>query len=65
MFNLREGFGKKDDTLPTRILEEPIAAGPSKGNTVPLDKLLPMYYETRKWDANGNVPDSAKKELGL
>jgi aldehyde:ferredoxin oxidoreductase len=65
IFNLREGFGKKDDKLPTRILEDPIPAGPSKGNTVPLAKLLPMYYETRGWDAEGKVSDKLKAKLGL
>ncbi|MFX1464867.1 MAG: aldehyde ferredoxin oxidoreductase family protein [Promethearchaeota archaeon] len=56
-FNIREGFGKKDDTLPTRILEDPIPAGPSAGNTAKegMD-LLETYYKTRGWDSNGNPP---------
>ena len=56
-FNLREGFGKKDDTLPTRILEDPIPAGPSAGNTAKegMD-LLETYYKTRGWDSNGKPP---------
>ncbi len=54
-FNIREGFGKKDDTLPTRILEEPIPDGPSKGHTAKegMD-LLETYYKTRGWDSDGN-----------
>jgi aldehyde:ferredoxin oxidoreductase len=56
-FNLREGFGKKDDTLPTRILEDPIPAGPSEGHTAKegMD-LLEQYYKTRGWDSDGNPP---------
>jgi aldehyde:ferredoxin oxidoreductase len=54
-FNIREGFGKKDDTLPTRILEEPIPAGPAEGHTAKegMD-LLDAYYKTRGWDSEGN-----------
>jgi aldehyde:ferredoxin oxidoreductase len=53
-FNLREGFTKKDDTLPTRILEEPIPAGPAAGHTAKegMD-LLDQYYKTRGWDSQG------------
>ncbi|MFX1519174.1 MAG: aldehyde ferredoxin oxidoreductase family protein [Promethearchaeota archaeon] len=56
-FNMREGFGKKDDRVPTRILEEPIPAGPSKGHTAKegLD-LLETYYKTRGWDKDGKPP---------
>ena len=32
LFNLREGFARKDDTLPPRLLEEPMPLGPAKGN---------------------------------
>jgi len=65
MFNIREGIVKNEDTLPTRILEDPIPAGPSQGHTVPLNTILPMYYKTRGWDQEGNVPDSLKTKLGL
>ena len=65
MFNYREGFTADNDSLPTRILEEPIPAGPSKGNTVPLAKLKPMYYKTRGWNDDGSVPASIKSKYGL
>ena len=65
LYNLREGFTKADDTLPKRLLEEPVVAGPSKGHTVRLDGMLEEYYQFRGWDENG-VPKEAKlKELGL
>ena len=66
-FNLREGFGRKDDTLPLRLTTEPLRnAGPSEGQIVrKLDTLLDEYYRLRGWDKNG-VPTPAKlKELGL
>ncbi|GAW29823.1 aldehyde ferredoxin oxidoreductase C-terminal domain-containing protein, partial [Carboxydocella sp. ULO1] len=32
LFNLQEGYTAQDDTLPRRLLEEPIPDGPSKGS---------------------------------
>jgi len=65
LYNLREGFTKADDTLPKRILEEPISAGPSQGHTLRLAAMLEEYYQFRGWDENG-VPKKIKLvELGL
>ncbi len=65
LYNLREGFTKLDDTLPSRLLNEPVKAGPSAGHTVRLAPMLKEYYEFRGWDVNG-VPQPAKlKELSL
>ena len=65
MFNLREGFGRKDDTLPRRFLEEPMPEGPSRGNVVELDQLLADYYTQRGWDKEGKVTPEKLEELGL
>jgi len=51
MYNLREGFTGKDDTLPPRILHESTFKHMSSGH--PLDQLLPRYYQKRGWDADG------------
>jgi aldehyde:ferredoxin oxidoreductase len=59
LYNLREGFTKADDTLPARLLNEPVADGPSAGFVVKLEPMLKEYYEFRGWDASG-VPTSAK-----
>jgi aldehyde:ferredoxin oxidoreductase len=65
LFNLQEGYSAADDTLPRRLLEEPMPEGPTKGYVHPLHKLLPVYYEVRGWDAAG-VPTTEKKQaLGL
>jgi aldehyde:ferredoxin oxidoreductase len=65
LYNLREGFTQADDTLPKRMLEEPVAEGPSEGFTVKLDPMLKEYYAFRGWDQNG-VPKPKKiKELSL
>ena len=65
LFNLRAGFTRKDDTLPPRLLKEPIKTGPSKGEIEELDKMLDDYYRVRGWDKDG-VPTKEKlEELGL
>ena len=65
LYNLREGFTKADDTLPDRMLNDPVEEGPSAGYTVHLEPMLKEYYAFRGWDAQG-VPSPAKlKELGL
>ncbi len=65
MYNLREGFSSADDTLPERLLKEPVQHGPSKGHVVYLDRMLRDYYRFRGWDVQG-VPTAKKlSELGL
>jgi aldehyde:ferredoxin oxidoreductase len=64
-FNLKAGFSKKDDTLPPRLLNEPLQAGPAKGKVAELDTMLKEYYEVRGWDEEG-VPTGKKlEELAL
>lgn len=69
LFNIREGLGRKDDTLPYKVMHDPIPdEGPSKGAFVTqaeLDLLLDDYYESRGWTKEG-VPTAEKlKELGM
>lgn len=54
-----------EDTLPKRLLEEPIPDGPSKGWVTKLDEMLPKYYKARGWDENGLPTEKKLKELGL
>ena len=65
LYNLREGFTSADDTLPERLLNEPVVEGPSKGFTANLAPMLEEYYQFRNWTPEG-VPRAAKlKELEL
>jgi aldehyde:ferredoxin oxidoreductase len=65
LFNLKSGLSAKDDTLPPRMLKDPMPAGPCKGEVNKLDKMLPEYYALRGWGKDG-VPTKEKKvELGL
>ena len=61
MFNLREGFTRKDDTLPFRTLFEPLPDGPAKGRFIGeenLNRMIDDYYACRGWDSQG-VPTEA------
>ncbi|HRD22859.1 MAG TPA: aldehyde ferredoxin oxidoreductase family protein [Candidatus Hydrothermia bacterium] len=68
MFNIREGFSRKDDHLPWKVSNAPIVAGPSKGLYVSeeeLNRMLDEYYLTRGWSREG-VPTKAKlSQVGL
>jgi aldehyde:ferredoxin oxidoreductase len=69
LINIREGLGRKDDTLPWKVMNMPIPdEGPVKGAFVSqeeLDLLLDDYYESRGWTLEG-VPTTAKlQELGM
>ena len=65
LYNLREGFTKEDDTLPDRLLNEPVSEGPSKGFVVKLAPMLEEYYAFRGWDKNGVPTPEKLKELSL
>jgi aldehyde:ferredoxin oxidoreductase len=65
LFNMKAGFTKEDDTLPKRLLEEPLPLGGPKGQVCRLNDMLPEYYELRGWDKDG-IPTAEKlSELGL
>jgi aldehyde:ferredoxin oxidoreductase len=65
LYNLREGFTKSDDTLPDRVLNEPVVDGPSQGFVAKLPPLLEEYYQFRGWDENGVPKPEKLQELGL
>ncbi|MEM3579161.1 MAG: aldehyde ferredoxin oxidoreductase family protein [Candidatus Bathyarchaeia archaeon] len=52
------GFDGKDDTLPKRLLKEPMPEGPAKGQVIELEKMKEEYYKLRGW-VNG-VPTKEK-----
>lgn len=65
LFNRREGFDRKYDTLPERLLKEPAPEGPASGRVHPLEKLLDIYYEKRGYTAEGHPTEDKLRELGL
>ncbi len=64
-WNERAGVGGSADTLPKRILEEPLPSGPAKGKVNRLGEMLPEYYQLRGWDKDGKVTPEKRRELGL
>ncbi|MEW6623379.1 MAG: aldehyde ferredoxin oxidoreductase family protein [Bacillota bacterium] len=68
LFNIREGFGRKDDTLPKRFMEEPLPSGPNQGHRISqedLDIMLNEYYAVRGWDDQGVPTEEKLQQLGL
>jgi aldehyde:ferredoxin oxidoreductase len=65
LYNLRENFSAADDTLPDRLLNVPVADGPSAGFTVNLGPMLQEYYDFRGWDENGVPMPEKLAELEL
>ncbi|MFC1532409.1 aldehyde ferredoxin oxidoreductase family protein [Thermodesulfobacteriota bacterium] len=68
-FNAREGFTRADDSLPERLMTEPLSEGASKGHVISeedLKVMLDEYYLLRGWDPNTGKPTREKLvELGL
>jgi aldehyde:ferredoxin oxidoreductase len=64
-FNIREGLTRADDTLPKRLLEDPLPDGPAEGQTVNLDPMLNAYYQYRGWDTDGRPTTETLDRLGL
>ena len=68
-FNVREGFTRRDDSLPTRFFKEPVPTGPRKGAYVEKEKfddMLDKYYTLRGWDEKDGLQlEGTLRRLGL
>ncbi len=67
-FNVREGVRRKDDTLPYRVMHEPVPDGPHRGMHCPpeeLDGMLDAYYRLRGWSPEGVPTRERLTALGL
>lgn len=64
LFNLREGFTAKDDSLPPRFFS-PLPEGGSRNRIVHLEEMLTEYYKLRGWNNQGIPTDSKKNQLNL
>ena len=65
LHNLRVGYTAADDTLPKRLLNDPIPDGPSKGQMHNLPELLAQYYAERGWDEAGVPTPECLNNLGM
>ena len=67
-FNIREGWHRKDDTLPRRILEETYNGIDNQATGLTEQELSLMidgYYHARGWDTQGKVPTNVLRNLDL
>lgn len=65
LYNIKRGFGRKDDTLPARLLNEPLKEGAPTGQVSRVPEMLDEYYTLRGWDKEGTPTPEKRKELGL
>lgn len=68
LFNQREGFTAKDDTLPNRIFRDALKSGATAGKKIPkedFDRMLAQYYTLRGWSENGTISQEKLEELQL
>ncbi len=70
MFNIREGFSRKDDTLPERYFEEATPIGLPRVKGLKIDrekfkKMLDEYYALHGWDNNGIPTNETLQKLGI
>jgi aldehyde:ferredoxin oxidoreductase len=56
MFNVREGFRKKDDRFPARFTEETMSKGAAAGHRFEATILRGDYYRARGWDLETGIP---------
>jgi len=67
-YNIREGWTKKDDYPPPRVMKDPIPDGVAKGSILTeqeFEIMLNAYYEARGWNDEGFIPKKKLIELGL
>jgi aldehyde:ferredoxin oxidoreductase len=68
MYNVREGLRRDDDTLPERLLHDPLPDGPSAGAVLgkDFDLMVDELYEVCGWDPKTGVPlPDTLQRLGL
>jgi aldehyde:ferredoxin oxidoreductase len=70
MFNIREGFSRKDDILPERYFEEPTPIGLPRVKGLKIDReqferMLDEHYELHGWDKNGVPTEETLRKLGI
>lgn len=67
-FNVRNGFSRKDDTLPERMFQ-PLENGPMAGATMPREEFqqtMDEVYRLKGWNPDTTVPTRDRlRELGI
>ena len=64
VFNVREGFSRKDDTLPERLFQV-LENGPLQGSAIPreeFERALTVLYGLKGWDPESGRPGRQRLE---
>ena len=67
-FNAREGFTRKDDSLPEKFFKPLVGTGPTAGIAVgrqEFENALDMYYKMHSWTADGLPTSEALIKTGV
>jgi len=69
LYNAKAGMDRTHDTLPGRLMKDPLPEGPAKGMVIDeetLEMMKDAYYDFRGWDkATGNPGPDKLLALGL
>ena len=65
LYNVALGMGRKEDSLPERILKQPRGTGESADTLPDLESQLDEYYQFRGWTMKGLPTDETLEKLGL
>ncbi len=69
LYNAKTGMNRSHDTLPGRLMKDPLPEGPAKGMVIDeetLEMMKDAYYEFRGWDkATGNPGPEKLLALGI
>ncbi|MCB0029083.1 MAG: hypothetical protein KDE28_14310, partial [Anaerolineales bacterium] len=67
-YNAREGLSRDNDTLPAKLLRQPLSGGRSDGiklDEAELETAKAQYYEMAGWDDNGTPTRETLSSMGL
>jgi len=68
IFNIKAGFGARDDMLSDKITKQALKSGPHEGRLLRRADLVEMrglYYHLRGWNEEGKPGQEKLEELGL
>ena len=61
LMNIDFGLDTGQDTLPRRFTHEPLSKGASRGNVVPVRRMVKEYYKIKGWNEKGIPPAKYRK----
>lgn len=57
LFNIKQGVDPRSNKMHSRMAgDPPLKAGPNKGKTVPIEKMMQLYWKAFGWDEFTGIP---------